>query len=341
MISQLKKWKKGIIIGIIPYLFFMFIFTYRIDYEIVAPGGLTEVTDQITFENQYDDMGSFYTIYVMAIDRPTFFMFGLGYFDDSIEVDELPIFRQGISDSVNFRSGQLAKDNAWNAAIISAFDALELETSYTIELKITLIYDYISNTEIDLGDTVIAVNDNPNVFEAISQTVCNEVATFTVITSDGEEKDYDILKQPQNGSCVFGLSIREYYNLTDAELDYTINESFIGGPSGGFMQFLHIYNVLTEDDITKGLKIAGTGQIYINGDVGPIGGVTQKVYTAHYNEVDILFVPRLNDANYNDNYQEALRAMEALDTEMTLVGVSNWLEAVNYLLALGGEDNNV
>lgn len=337
MIKQLIKWKKMILIGTLPYLFFMFIFTYRIDYEVTAPGGLTLVTDQVTFDNQYEDMGSFYTIYVMAIDRPTFFMFGLSYFDEAIEVDELPVFRQGISDEVNFISGQLAKDNAWNAAIISAFDALGLETEYEVELQITLIYDYISNKEIALGDTLLAVNGNPNITEALSQTVCNETATFTVRTSSGETKDYAILKQPVNGNCVFGLSIREYYNLIETEIDYTIDDSFIGGPSGGFMQFLHIYNVLTEDDITQGLKIAGTGQIMINGDIGPIGGVTQKVYTAHYNEVDILFVPRLNDDNYNDNYQEALRAMDAIDTDMVLVGVSNWLEAVNYLLSLSGD----
>ncbi|MFP4287290.1 MAG: S16 family serine protease [Candidatus Izemoplasmataceae bacterium] len=338
MIKQLFKWRKIILIGAIPYLFFMFIFTYRIDYEMTAPGGLTTVTDQVTFDQQYEDMGSFYTIYVMAIDRPTFFMFGLGYFDESIEVNELPTYRQGISDSVNFRSGQLAKDNAWNAAIISAFEALDLDTSFEIEQKITLIYDYISHDEIDLGDTVLAVNDNPDIYDAISQTACNEEAVFTVRTKSGEVKDYPILKQMVDGNCVFGLSIREYYNLTDTEIDYTIDDSYIGGPSGGFMQFLHIYNVLTESDLTQGLKIAGTGQIYINGDIGPIGGVTQKVYTAHYNDVDILFVPRLNDDNYHDNYQEALRAMEALDTDMELVGVENWLDAVNYLLALRGDE---
>ncbi|MFH5880791.1 S16 family serine protease [Liberiplasma polymorphum] len=341
MIKQLCKWKKFIILLAIPYFFFLFIFTYRIDYSLTTPGGLTLIEDQVVFDNQFDNQGSFYTIYVMAIDRPTFFQFGLAYFDKTIETMKLPESQRGISDEVNWRSGQIAKDNAWNAAIISSFIALGYEVEYDIQMQVTLIYDYISNKDLDLGDQIIAVNGNSNIFTEINAVSCNEAATFTVITVDGVTVEYDIIKQNIDGSCRFGLSVSQYYNLTYAEIPYEIKPTFTGGPSGGFMQFLHIYNVLTEEDITHGYKIAGTGTIRLDGTVGPIGGVTQKVITAHYAGVDILFVPRLNDNNYNDNYQVALRAMELIDTDMKLVGVETWLDAINYLINLGGDPDEL
>ena len=38
---------------------------------------------------------------------------------------------------------------------------------------------------------------------------------------------------------------------------------------------------LTDFDYTRGLKICGTGTININGIVGEIGGIKQKIHTAH------------------------------------------------------------
>ena len=60
----------------------------------------------------------------------------------------------------------------------------------------------------------------------------------------------------------------------------TVNTDEIGGPSAGFMFSLEIYNQLTEDDLTRGYNIAGTGTIAPNGKVGEIGGIHQKVIAA-------------------------------------------------------------
>ena len=43
------------------------------------------------------------------------------------------------------------------------------------------------------------------------------------------------------------------------------------------MTALAIYNYLTEEDITHGKTIVGTGTIDINGNVGLIGGVKYKL----------------------------------------------------------------
>ncbi len=342
MLELLKRIKWFLLLCTVPYGVAVFLFTYRIDFSLVTPGGLERVSDQVVFDTMYDTEGSFHTIYVMAIDRPTFFQLMVSYFDDAIDYNILPESRRGISDTVNWRSGQLARDNAWNAAIITAYQALDIGVEYEIQQRVTLIYDYIESTpEIDLGDHVVRVNGNDQVLQAAADAACGETHTFTVRNADGTEQDFEILKQEVNGHCRFGLSLSTYYHLVSVEMPYEVKPTFVGGPSGGIMQFLHMYNVLTEHDITEGLKVAGTGTIRLDGSVGAIGGVKQKVITAHRVGVDILFVPRLNDSNVNDNYQVALRTMETLDTSMRLVGVSSWLEAVTYLLELEAGDEDV
>ena len=106
------------------------------------------------------------------------------------------------------------------------------------------------------------------------------------------------------------------------------------------MQALSVYNAITEDDLTKGRKIAGTGTIDINGDIGAIGGIYQKVFTAYFSNADVFFVPVEKDKNGNiiiedgNNYSDALRAYEVLGKpdSMAFVPVASFEEAVEWLL---------
>jgi PDZ domain-containing protein len=56
--------------------------------------------------------------------------------------------------------------------------------------------------------------------------------------------------------------------------------SDIGGPSGGMMFALGIYDRLTPGALTGGKNIAGTGTVNSLGEIGPIGGIRQKMYGA-------------------------------------------------------------
>ncbi|MEU8663753.1 S16 family serine protease [Actinoplanes philippinensis] len=73
----------------------------------------------------------------------------------------------------------------------------------------------------------------------------------------------------------------------------TIKVDEVGGPSAGLMLTLGIIDKLTPADLTGGHVIAGTGQIAADGTVGPIGGITQKLYGA---DVDWFLVPAANCA---------------------------------------------
>lgn len=83
-----------------------------------------------------------------------------------------------------------------------------------------------------------------------------------------------------------------YLNLTEPDLapylkSGELNEQLVqfdlpntGGPSGGLIFALGIVEKLNSDQLIKGRLIAGTGTINKKGEVGPIGGIEDKLIGA-------------------------------------------------------------
>jgi PDZ domain-containing protein len=175
-----------------------------------------------------------------------------------------------------------------------------------------------------------------NVYEASDEVACNEEATFLILR-DNEQLTVTATKNEVDDRCSFGIYLKPLTVINETTVGYRVYQTSTGGPSGGLMQSLYVFNALTSKDYTNGLKIGGTGTIDVDGNVGYIGGVRQKIITAIGNNIDIFFVPYLNDED-GDNYIEALKAMEEFDSDMILVGVSTIDEAIEYLEDYG--DNN-
>lgn len=65
----------------------------------------------------------------------------------------------------------------------------------------------------------------------------------------------------------------------------------ITGPSAGLMFGLELVHRLGPEDLKRGRIIAGTGTIDPDGNVGPIGGMRQKVRAAERVGADLFLVP--------------------------------------------------
>jgi Lon-like protease len=70
----------------------------------------------------------------------------------------------------------------------------------------------------------------------------------------------------------------------------------VGGPSAGLMWAIGLYDLLTPEDLTGGRTIAGTGTISLDGSVGGIGGVLDKVQAAEHAGATLFLVPEANAA---------------------------------------------
>lgn len=100
-------------------------------------------------------------------------------------------------------------------------------------------------------------------------------------------------------------------------------QKIVGGPSAGLMFTLATYDAVTAGDLTHGWRIAGTGTISLDGTVGPIGGIAQKVAGAEWAGAEYFIVPR-------EHEQEARQVARRI----RLIPVSTALEAIQALQAL-------
>ncbi len=77
-------------------------------------------------------------------------------------------------------------------------------------------------------------------------------------------------------------------------VDVKIAVDDIGGPSAGTMFALGVVDRLTPGEMTGGKAIAGTGTIDVTGQVGPIGGITEKMAAAKAAGADAFLAPAQN-----------------------------------------------
>ncbi|MEA2022326.1 MAG: S16 family serine protease, partial [Candidatus Caldatribacteriota bacterium] len=106
-------------------------------------------------------------------------------------------------------------------------------------------------------------------------------------------------------------------------LEVIINLDGIKGSSAGLMIALEILNQLTENDLSNGLIIAGTGILDIDGNIKPVDGIKQKVISAKKNKSDVFFIPK-------QNYQEAAR----YNKNIKIIPVENFDEVIMKLIKL-------
>jgi Lon-like protease len=85
-----------------------------------------------------------------------------------------------------------------------------------------------------------------------------------------------------------------------------IDTNDIGGPSAGLAFTLEVMQQLGRD-VLHGHRVAATGEIELNGAVGPIGGVKQKTYGARKAGADVFLVPAGQNAQEARRYAGPIR----------------------------------
>lgn len=121
-----------------------------------------------------------------------------------------------------------------------------------------------------------------------------------VVERDGERRAVAVTARPipQLEGPGIGIAIETIGDDVEFPFDVELDErSGIGGPSAGLMFALAVYDLLSEEDLAAGRSIAGTGTLDAEGNVGPIGGIEEKVAAAELADVDIMLAPAaLGDA---------------------------------------------
>jgi PDZ domain-containing protein len=134
---------------------------------------------------------------------------------------------------------------------------------------------------IRVGDVITGINGTPATDSNELREEITSLAPGTHVTvqvrRDGKAVDLSTTTTSSDGRTVLGVGL-------DPQFRFPVAVSFgtkdVGGPSAGMMFALGIYDLLTPGALTGGTKVAGTGTIDSRGDVGPIGGIQQKLVGA-------------------------------------------------------------
>ena len=324
------KNRKKYLVHFLLLILVLFLGFYELPYYIDAPGGLDNLNNKVEVDNAYKAKGSINLTYVREVKAtPLTSLVALINPNWKLE-SKKKSNNSGMSyDDLMIRQKILMRQS-YTSAIKYAYEAANKEVNIDEE-KCYVIYIYKeAKTNLKMGDQIISIDDNKiNKCSEIKNYIQNkEVGEKSTIKVLNNNKEYDrnVTYINVNDTKLIGVQLGTEYVLTTNpkyKLKFSQQEY---GPSGGLMITLAVYNSLTEEDITGGKKIAGTGTIEPDGSVGEIGGIKYKIIGAANKKIDIFFVPD------GENYEEAKEIVEKRHYKMKLVSVKTFDDALNYLL---------
>jgi PDZ domain-containing protein len=245
---------------------------------------------------------------------------------EQVVVDEETVYPPGLSPSEEEKRAISQMDQS---KIDAAAVALSEVTAYPRDHGAGALVEFVgtdcpADGRLFPGDRIVRIDgervDSKREASTLIDAVPGDEPIEFQVEADGEVNDVPVTRGPCPGvdDPVIGIVLVDSFPF-----DITIESGDVGGPSAGLMWAVGLYDLLTPGDLTRGRTIAGTGAIDLEGKVGPIGGIRDKVVAARDADADIMLVPRAD-----------FRELRDVDTgALTLIPVSTFDEAVKALSA--------
>jgi len=329
--ANAKPFKKCLVLLLFLIHVFLLAITFvKVDYEVLTPGSINPIVATNSQANDYwvvkistdNRAGNVNTVGVYQHIRVSYFQYLISKLSPKHDVRVYDP-ETDLSPDEEIIMGTLQKEYSIVDALIVAYEAakaknpaVNIEYSFAGILVLWVRKDSRSNLE--PGDLITKIDgrsfgDAEEFRTILSEFSVDETFRLTVLRG-GKETEVEarkmLIKNEETNEYEekLGVGTHEKMVIDPAKTTpkFQINEKLQSrGPSGGAMMALSIYNALLEEDVTKGKMIIGTGTINLDGSVGAIGGVPQKIATAAMYAADVFFVGEAN-------YEEALEAYEEL-----------------------------
>ena len=198
-------------------------------------------------------------------------------------------------------TGKAQMTASQDSAVIAAL--VETGKAGAMHLTVTEVTEQQTSTEIQAGDvleTITPQGGQTTTLASFSQlrelmTTIPEGTRVTLGVRRGDQKASAALTTiaPQEGTTgsLLGLSLKI---SVDSPVEATFGLSAVGGPSAGMMFALGVVDEITPGSLTGGKDISGTGTIDMTGQVGPIGGIQQKMAGARESGSTFFLAPASN-----------------------------------------------
>jgi PDZ domain-containing protein len=333
-----------------------------VPYVILVPGPPTDTLGLVPHGNEpvikvtgkpsYDAGGHLYltTVGVQPgrCDRhPTLFEAMRAWFDSHEAVEPHQVICPP-----NQSSQSVAAENA-NEMTQSQRDAMTAALLYLGYKPVTrqVILAAVSPTApsakvLKAGDIVLAVNGRPvrTPEELRALVAATPVGGPITVSVDRDGKKLvlhtTVTADQTTHRPLLGVQLDQNATFGDVKVTIGINPNDVGGPSAGLMFTLGIIDRLTPGGITGGKTIAGTGTIDGFGQVGPIGGIQQKVAAVTGFGPHDEGVPIVHASYFLAPASECADAKAAAPSSLTVIRVDTLATAVAALKSIkaGGTD---
>ncbi|AEE45314.1 YlbL family protein [Cellulomonas fimi] len=165
--------------------------------------------------------------------------------------------------------------------------------------------------KLEENDVLVAFDGTPlpdyqTLVDDLADVEPGQTVTLTV-RRHGQPVDVPVVTtEREGGGAQIGVLIDPTF---DMPVDVTISIDDIGGPSAGTMFALGIVDKLTAADEADGEHIAGTGTMDVTGEVGPIGGIRQKLAGARRDGAAWFLAPAANCDEVVGHVPDGLRVV--------------------------------
>ena len=327
--DQIIKLVKNNYLYIIGILIGFFLMTIKLPYYINTPGGSVDIRSRISIADHQITKNAFNMAYVYEIPAtiPTLIY---SYFNknwDVIKKEEVVLPNENKED-VKFRDQMMLKE-ANQQAIILAYNKANKKTNIIRKNFYVTYIDELAKTDLKIGDKILKINneeidDLAQIHDLIKSFKANQKIDIQIKRDDKIiTKSATIINNKNNLMIGILISVdQELETIPKIEFKFKGTE---GGPSGGFMMSLAIYDTLTGSKLSQNRKIIGTGSIDQYGNVGEIGGVKYKIKGAVKADADIFFVPA------GQNYEDVMEVKLEKKYDITVVPVNTLDDAIEYL----------
>lgn len=249
------------------------------------------------------------------------------YFDPDAAVwPRSSIYAPDETDESSDRESAVAMVSSQDTAIAAALTELGEEVDPIVEV-LDVTPGLPAEGELEVRDVLLEVDGTPvdepqDVVDVVDDAEEGRPITFRVRRGE-QERTVQVTPERVGEDLRVGITPGVGFDFPyQVSVDIADN---IGGPSAGLMMSLAIYDTLTPGSMTDGADIAGTGTITPSGEVGPIGGIQQKVAAARDAGAELFFVPADNCDGVGGVDTGAMRLVRATTMNAAVETLADWV----------------
>jgi PDZ domain-containing protein len=314
------------VVGALLTLLLVGIFTVPTGWDLYSPGSLrpTEAAISIKGHTAFESRGAITYPTVSIGTRPTT-VAGLirGLLDDRIDIKS----KQDIYPAGNIQQDEVVNQQMMEDSKLAATVVAFRKVGYPVSVTGTgafidqVLKGFPASSTLHQGDVITAVGGHPITtadqlrpllaghasgstvdltIRRPAQSSANQssttLSTGASSSNQSSSRTFDasvaLGSNPQDPSRGYlGVAVSTADQGLDLPFGIDMDSGAVTGPSGGLAWTLGLIDRLTPGDLTGGKTVVATGEMAVDGTVGQIGGLEQKMAAVLRNGADIFLYP--------------------------------------------------